>query len=252
MPPLEKNGDPMPRNPPWNRDELILALDLYFRLGRKHEGPRHPEVVKLSATLNSLPVHQDKSQQITYRNPAGVAMKLANFLTHDPEYAGAGLTQGNRLEVVVWAEFANAPIRLRSVANAIVKAAAKFGSDKHVEETSDDDEFPEGKVLSRLHKMKERNPTAVRRKKAKTLAETGKLLCEVCDFDFAIFYGHRGEGFVECHHIAPLHTLPEKTSIRLKDLAIVCANCHRMLHRGKDKSTIDLLKAVVQDRQSRR
>jgi 5-methylcytosine-specific restriction protein A len=78
------------RNPPWTRDELILALDLYFRLGRKHEGPSHPEVMALSKALNTLPIH-DNQQRADFRNPAGVAMKLANYLAIDPEYPGTGL-----------------------------------------------------------------------------------------------------------------------------------------------------------------
>jgi hypothetical protein len=37
----------MAKNPPWTRDELILALDLYFRVGRKQVDPPHPEVITL-------------------------------------------------------------------------------------------------------------------------------------------------------------------------------------------------------------
>ena len=138
---------------------------------------------------------------------------------------------------------------LREVAYAITKSATlPDAGERKVKSLDDDDEFPEGKVLTRLHKSRERNPTAVKKKKAKTLAETGKLLCEVCDFDFAAFYGQLGEGFAECHHIAPLHTLPERKSVTLKDLAIVCANCHRMLHRGRGVRTTDDLRAVAQGR----
>ena len=33
----------MSKNPPWTRDELILALELYFRVGRKQVDPTHME-----------------------------------------------------------------------------------------------------------------------------------------------------------------------------------------------------------------
>ena len=46
-------------------------------------------------------------------------MKLGNFLTHDPEYPGAGLARGNKLEKQIWEEFASKPNELRAVAKAI-------------------------------------------------------------------------------------------------------------------------------------
>jgi 5-methylcytosine-specific restriction protein A len=47
----------MAKNPPWTRDELILALDLYFRVGRKQVDPPHPEVIALSTLLNERIIH---------------------------------------------------------------------------------------------------------------------------------------------------------------------------------------------------
>ena len=66
-------------------------------MGRKAEGPVHPEVVALSELLNRLPVESPGSHAETFRNPAGVAMKLGNFLSRDPEYRGSGLTRELRL-----------------------------------------------------------------------------------------------------------------------------------------------------------
>ncbi|WP_233533532.1 HNH endonuclease [Kitasatospora sp. SolWspMP-SS2h] len=43
-------------------------------------------------------------------------------------------------------------------------------------------------------------------------------------------YGERGAGYVECHHVVPLHVAGEGTT-KLADLALICANCHRMIHR---------------------
>ena len=33
------------RNPPWTRDELILALEIYFRVSPLHTSEKHPEIV---------------------------------------------------------------------------------------------------------------------------------------------------------------------------------------------------------------
>src|SRR5438105_2747495 len=44
--------------------------------------------------------------------------------------------------------------------------------------------------------------------------------------------GSVGEGFIECHHTRPLSDSgPTRTA--LKELALVCSNCHRMLHRAR-------------------
>jgi hypothetical protein len=76
------------RNPPWQRDELILALDLYFRFPPSGISQDHPEVVRLSEILNALPIHAGRDGAATFRNPNGVYMKLCNFLRFDPNYAG--------------------------------------------------------------------------------------------------------------------------------------------------------------------
>lgn len=107
-----------PRNPPWSRDELILALDLYFRHRPDRIGKTHTEVVKLSETLNRLPGRTAHPDGRRFRNPNGVYMKLCNFLRLDPEYHGKGLESGGKLEEDVWAEFAGASDRRRLAAEA--------------------------------------------------------------------------------------------------------------------------------------
>lgn len=63
----------------------------------------------------------------------------------------------------------------------------------------------------------------------------GRLICEVpgCGFDFFRCYGDLGKGYAHVHHLRPLHKSPkEGRAVKLSDLAIVCANCHAMIHRG--------------------
>lgn len=60
----------------------------------------------------------------------------------------------------------------------------------------------------------------------------GRVLCECCKFDFFGRYGKHGEGYIEAHHRVFLSTGERLT--RPEDFALVCANCHRMLHRKKD------------------
>ena len=222
------------RSPNWTRDELILALNLYFELGNRRVDKSNPRVIKLSKILNSLPIHDSSDQQNTFRNANGVAMKLGNFQRLDPSYPGKGLERGSRLEEQIWEEFNGDQNRLKKVASTIIKVADQSTKDFRNEYNKIEVEFEvsEGEVLSKLHRYYERNHSIVKKKKESVLIDTGQLACEVCSFDFSKVYGELGYGFIECHHVTPLSDLtPLDRSTTLKDLALVCSNCHRMLHR---------------------
>ncbi len=91
-------------------------------------------------------------------------------------------------------------------------------------------EAPEGKIRTRSHIVRERNRKLVQRKKESVLRKTGRLVCAACGFDFAKKYGERGEGFIECHHTKPLSDLERGSKTHLKDLVLLCSNCHSMIH----------------------
>lgn len=88
----------------------------------------------------------------------------------------------------------------------------------------------EGAQKLALHFYRERRPELARDKKEQVLSLKGRLDCEVCGFNFRKRYGSIGDDFCEVHHKTPLHTLENQTKTSLDDLAIVCSNCHRMLH----------------------
>jgi 5-methylcytosine-specific restriction protein A len=157
-------------------------------------------------------------------------MKMMNFRSFDPDYEGEGLKASGRTDRLVWDELASDRALLHNLAASI---RAAYGVVRHFDNGSeiqeDQEESFEGGVLIRLHTIRERNRRLVVAKKRQALREIGQLRCEVCNFEFEHVYGARGRGFIECHHIRPLHTLRFGLSIKLKDLAIVCANCHRMM-----------------------
>jgi hypothetical protein len=111
----------------------------------------------------------------------------------------------------------------------------------------DDISAAEGRELLRWHRTRERKAGLVARKKKSVLWERGRLLCEACDFDFVAVYGSRGKGFAECHHTLPISQSAPDRRTRLSELAIVCANCHRMLHRRPWLSVTEL-RMLVQSR----
>jgi 5-methylcytosine-specific restriction protein A len=99
----------------------------------------------------------------------------------------------------------------------------------------------EGNPRLVTHLRRERNTSIVKAKKAAVLKATGKLCCEVCDFDFNEFYGEPGDGFCEVHHLQPLSKADGKINTELKDLAIICSNCHRIIHRSDPMPSIEKL-----------
>jgi 5-methylcytosine-specific restriction endonuclease McrA len=90
----------------------------------------------------------------------------------------------------------------------------------------------EGRRILKNHIVIERRPALIRRKKEMALRKTERLSCEVCGFDFEEKYGSVGHAFAEVHHLKPLSSSQKARTVQLSDLAIVCSNCHRMLHRG--------------------
>ncbi len=110
---------------------------------------------------------------------------------------------------------------------------------------ADESSFPEGKEKYQLHRKFERDISFTRRVKQMRLRETGRLICEVCNFDFFKAYGMLGEGFIEAHHTVPVSELDGISHTNISDLALVCSNCHRMLHRRRPWLSHDELKNLL-------
>src|SRR3954463_14917048 len=103
--------------------------------------------------------------ELNEKTSDGVAMKLQNFRRLDPSQEGKGLPGGGRGEEEVWAIFADDPERLLSAAAAI-KATVAALEDSPDQEPEDGEEAEEGKVLTRLHRTRERDRRIVERRKA--------------------------------------------------------------------------------------
>lgn len=231
-------------NPPWSREELVLALDLYVKHGGADPGPNHPEVIALSHILQTV---ASESGLDTFRNPKGVAMKLMNFRSLDPVFTskgGVGLTKRGKGDGAVWAEFEGKPTDLSIEAELIRSGAVASLDDEKLDDLLSYS-AKEGLVSFRLHKVLERDAKVVAIRKASVLNATGKLACEGCGFDFATTYGPRGYGFIEAHHTNPVHAMVEGDVTTPEDLALLCSNCHRMIHKAKPWLTVAALKELV-------
>lgn len=88
------------------------------------------------------------------------------------------------------------------------------------------------------------------RRNAKIVAEAKAHYgptCQACGFDFEQFYGERGRDYIECHHVDPLSGQDGKGDVTtIEELAMLCSNCHRMVHRTNPCLTIEELREVIE------
>jgi 5-methylcytosine-specific restriction protein A len=232
-------------NPDWTWDEHVLALETYFELRDKRFGKSDGRVTALSALLRAAGARNWLNTTDQFRNTNGVYMKLMNFRRFDPKIRASGhvgLRQGSKTEEAVWLQFAGDVDSLRRTAQLIRSLWALEPSEPlngHPDVGAE-----EGSVVLRLHKFRERDQRLTAKKKADVIAQKGILACEVCDLVFGEKYGTHGDGFIEVHHTQPLALSEPGRKTRIADLACVCSNCHRMLHKGGLRS-IDWLREII-------
>jgi 5-methylcytosine-specific restriction protein A len=218
----------------WLRDELILALDLYLQDGSSAPPARRKA---LSDLLRSIPIEQHLTSKARFRSPRSVDGKLANFLALDPAHPG-GLEHVGKGDRRVWEELAHDPMRAHAIAESIRTALSELPSEAVNDGSYDGLDAAEGRLLTRLHVYRERSRTIVEAKRRAVRAATGALACEGCGLDFERAYGAHGAGYIECHHLKPVSELAGDARTALADLAVVCSNCHRMIHRRRPWLTV--------------
>ena len=184
-----------------------------FRFGRL------VEVVSFPKQFN-IPFSSSPLSKIDLRNRGwGDAELLSNLIQHK---------ELNNVKEQLWRLFQ--PFMLNSL-----RSSSKHDHTFLNDELNNDFETEEGKELYRKHRVRERDSSLSLEKKNQAI-RNGNLKCEVCDFSFRKTYNQE---YIECHHIIPIH-LGERIT-RLEDLALVCSNCHRMLHRRINDKYITII-----------
>jgi 5-methylcytosine-specific restriction protein A len=238
------------RNPKWTSDELILTLDFYFSKKPNIPSNSSIEIIELSNLLNTLGEKIRVPGNEKYRNPNGVGMKLMNFRYLDPNIDG-GLGNVSSGDRKIWEDYSNDLVELKKTSD-LIRTYILSDNQEPLLEISDekDEESKEGRILTRVHRYRERNVKLVKKKKESVIKLKGKLSCECCRFDFKSFYGDRGNGFIECHHNKPVSKLKENDKTHISDLSLLCSNCHRMIHTKKPWLSVSELREILKNQSS--
>lgn len=154
-----------------------------------------------------------------------------------PRAVKGGIGQSN-----VW--YADKPESADLVADVFkyVKSGARTGRLPDVDAKSS---AIEGNPRLVAHLRRERSPSLVEKKRKSVLAVAGKLCCEACGFDFEAKYGHHGNGFCEIHHLKPISQMDKGEVTTLDDMAVVCSNCHRIIHRIDPMPDLQRFKKLI-------
>ena len=229
------------KNPDWTRDEIIVVAAAVAKQGWKQLDKGSAESIRISELLQAFWSGSNLEMSDTFRNPQGVSLKSANIMSCHPAYGGAP-THSAKLDQAVVDDFVDDEAMMLNVAQQIVQLM-KGGASPAYPETPEY-HGREGGLLAVAHLRRERDH-GVREAKLKwAIKNDVRLECEVCGLFMEDLYGSRGKDYVEVHHLTPLHVSGETTT-KPSDLAILCANCHRMVHRAPWTTPEELRKSLT-------
>lgn len=213
-------------NPAWSRDEIILALELYNKFDSLIPSNNDEQVRALSQYLRSLPYHGNKPRNETFRNPDGVVFKLNNIRA---VATGKGLKNVSAMDRAVWKDLGGNPRKVKTLAKQIRESVTITESTPENDDDDADEVFKEGQFTTRMHKTRERS-RRIRKRLLKSKRKSGPLSCDLCGAQSPTADTRYEDAMFEGHHIVPIaQSFTRET--RLKDMALLCANCHRLIHR---------------------
>lgn len=230
---------------------MILAADLaddreWRPVNRGAEG-----ITGLSSMLRSASFHPRSGRNDNFRSENSVALKVNNLIASHPSKKGVGARTSAAERPVVERFLANrsAMKRVASRIRERVRQGAEQEGDAEIfyrEETAS----VEANAVERLERPEPSGggPGGVCQVDDDTHAflvgravvQGESLDCTVCGFDFERVYGKAGHGYIEVHRSSPS---PEVSRVKSDDV-MVCANCHRMLHRGTGMTVENLRSAI--------
>ena len=137
---------------------------------------------------------------------------------------------------------------LDKMLNLYLLLTSRGGVDKDLDpddyspEKFDQMDFTE-KRKYKFHRVLERNPS-----NSKKVKKIRGYNCELCGMNFTDTYGKIGEGYIEAHHLIPIHSLPEGKVIKFNvdDFRVLCSNCHKMVHKKNPPYTLEEITEMME------
>jgi hypothetical protein len=120
------------------------------------------------------------------------------------------------------------PDDIRRLETAIDKATASIQQQEALE----------GEAYKKEANFRKRNRALIQAKKANS-----DYRCEVCEFNFEERYGVIGRKYIVAHHLEGIASGPRRTT--LEDIALVCANCHAMVHMENPPISLEKLRRAM-------
>lgn len=231
------------KNPNFNREELILCLDLYFKLDYGQMHGRNPDIIKLSEELRALGLHKNIPDEKNFRSVNSVALKLANLKRLDSNFEGRGMRMGARMDREIWNEFHRHRDTLKKEADLIRQLYLKPNKVAIEQKVNYNSDF-----LFQFHKNREDDPLVNKIKKEMVLTNSKSLKCEVCGFNSVSFFGELGNDLMEIHYSKELKNEPGLESSSMEDFIIVCSNCHKVLDKNLGILNPNDLKKIIRKR----
>lgn len=221
-------------------ERVYLSLNQGTTAIRNEFGSGAIEELKRRATLMRARVPEFGEYDFT---PTAIELSAGGYL---PQGYEAGHAFGARYDTSHLPDEDQLEFDLQAIASLYLTLTKRGSLGTFEDEAEEGDETVpktiEEKRQYRLHRKIERSTAA-----SKEAKRIHGYVCQACGFDFEEAYGELGNGYIEAHHLIPLATIPEGQSVPMdpeKDFAVLCANCHRMVHRTKPPKKIEELRAL--------
>ena len=110
----------------------------------------------------------------------------------------------------------------------------------------------EGKKQLLRHMRRERSRALIQAKKRVVRHASGELSCEACGVREREFPHRIADAAFEVHHLLPLSSRTGERVTTLADLSIICATCHRLIHRTRPMVSVAKLCQLLTTRRTTR
>lgn len=212
------------RQPKWLTDEVILAIDAYYRINDVKDITKNNRVViELSDLLKSLPFHKNKDE--IFRNVSGVIMTLLNIASLD-ETSSYFFGKASKLQKKIYQYFTDKRKVLRSISIAIRNCLPlPFEYYNSTNPTN----FMVSDILYLYHLFIE-NKSNVSILTKRDFLRRRRSKCSVCGLYLMELYGENGCELLELHYTENIQNYGNEMKILPGKFIAMCPNCHKLAH----------------------